>query len=413
MFDIDLLISFLLMSVLFLRQIIILKQPNKIDYAPLMLGVGAISSVLHFILHPDSTHLILMLRESLIPILVALILYLIMNILHQTQTSAQAKIQEEFSQVLVYELSQLKAFILELEDRMQHTQEVSLGSQETMHKNFINDIKILNNVLQNQEKFLHRFDDMQVWHQEVNDAFKYFSEVQLPELDNVVHKHIDILRIAEQDHYNKLSVLMQKAVESRFDIAEDLQILQLKMEKMGKMSDSIAENITEKTFHKLTNVTKAFESEIILLKSHTEGLRTSLNEGETTLSNIKIQSEMLMKQMVLSSKKMDELELQNEKIQFLFHDVNTVVTHIQKVREDYIQAQEQLLHIVEALENTKTQEIVQMTQTVSELTKTLSDKVDASLEKLHEHYHITSEDISQSVKILAKKAQLQKGYGES
>ena len=35
-----------------------------------------------------------------------------------------------------------------------------------------------------------------------------------------------------------------------------------------------------------------------------------------------------------------------------------------------------------------------------------------SLEKLHEHYHIAEEDITKSVQILTKKAQLKKGYGE-
>jgi len=40
----------------------------------------------------------------------------------------------------------------------------------------------------------------------------------------------------------------------------------------------------------------------------------------------------------------------------------------------------------------------------------LTKKIDDSLEKLHEHYHIASDDITQSVQILAKKAQLQKGY---
>ena len=53
MFDADLIVAFVFMSLLFLRQISILKQANKINYAPLMIGVGAISSVIHFIIHPE------------------------------------------------------------------------------------------------------------------------------------------------------------------------------------------------------------------------------------------------------------------------------------------------------------------------------------------------------------------------
>jgi hypothetical protein len=141
MFDFDLLIAFFLMSLLFLRQIAILKEPNKINYAPLMLSIGAISSVVHFILHPDTADVILLLRESFIPILGALILYFIMNILHQTQTSLYAKQQEEFTKVLVHEITQLKEFIAELEKRMQNTQELSLKAQEDIRANFVNDIQ--------------------------------------------------------------------------------------------------------------------------------------------------------------------------------------------------------------------------------------------------------------------------------
>jgi len=413
MFDIDLLIAFFLMSVLFLRQIVILKQPNKIDYAPLVLGIGAISSIIHFILHPENSNLVLLFRESFIPILVAFILYLIMNILHQTQASMSAKAQEAFTQTVAYELSQLQEFLLELENRMEHTQEMSKKSHDDIREKFLKDIQILDTVLENQNKFLYRFKDVEKWHQDVHEAFKYFSEVQLPELDNVVHKHIDILRIAEQDHYNKLSTLLEKAVESRYDIVEDIEEVKRNVEKIGTLSDTIADNIVEKTTHKITHVMKAFESEIVLLKSHTEALKTSLYEGENTLSNIKIQSEMIMKQMVLSSKKMEELSSQKEKIETIFSRVESLLLEIKEIEADYTKAQFSLQEMLAEIEKTKTQEMTHIKHTVDELSETLAKKVDESLENLHEHYHITSEDISQSVKILAKKAQLQKGYGES
>jgi chromosome segregation ATPase len=413
MFDIDFLISFFLMSILFLRQIMILKQPNKINYAPLILSIGAISSIVHFVLHPESTNFVLSLRESLIPMLMAFILYIIMNILHQTQLSMNAKMQDEFTQTVAYEVSQLKAFLLELEQRMNHTQEISEKSHEDIRKNFVNDIQILDTILTTQKQFLEKFDEMKQWHNDVDSSFKYFSEVQLPELDNVVHKHIDILRVAEQDHYNKLMALMQEATKNRFDISESIEVLEEKLDKIGSMADKISESIVEKTLGKINSATDALESEIVLLKSHTEALKTSLYEGENTLSNIKLQSEMIMKQMVLSAQKMDELEVQNNKMYTLFTSIDTLIENIHQVEEDYNKAQEKLSDILNNISDAKTQEIQQMKETIEELSETLATKVDESLENLHEHYHITSEDISQSVKILAKKAQLQKGYGES
>ena len=53
-----------------------------------------------------------------------------------------------------------------------------------------------------------------------------------------------------------------------------------------------------------------------------------------------------------------------------------------------------------------------MKEELEELSEKLSAKIDESLEKLHKHYHIASDDITQSVKLLAKKAQLQNGYGD-
>jgi hypothetical protein len=67
------------MALIFLRQISIYKQPNKINYAPLMLGVGAIASVIHFIIAPENQTLIITLKGSFIPILVALMLFIVIK----------------------------------------------------------------------------------------------------------------------------------------------------------------------------------------------------------------------------------------------------------------------------------------------------------------------------------------------
>jgi len=53
-----------------------------------------------------------------------------------------------------------------------------------------------------------------------------------------------------------------------------------------------------------------------------------------------------------------------------------------------------------------------MQKQIEDLGTNLNQKIDNSLSKLHEHYHIADDDITQSVQILAKKAQLQRGYTE-
>ncbi|MEA2072568.1 MAG: hypothetical protein U9O86_03205 [Campylobacterota bacterium] len=413
MFNNDLLLAFAFMALLFLRQVFILKQPNKINYAPLMIGIGSIASLVHFIIQPDTTNIVLLLRESLFPLLVALLLYIVMNILHQTQISEKTRTQDEFTKVLVSEISDLKKFILDLEERMSSSQEADQLSRQEVRTQFKEDIKALDTVLKNQATFIDKFDEMESWHKSVSKGFEYFTEVQMPELDNVVHKHIDILRVAEQDHYNKLNKLLERAVQSRGDMSEDIDELKENLEKIKGVSNEIANTITKHTLQQLSGVTKAFENQIITLKSHTEGVSTSLYEGDRRLENIRTQSEMIMKQMVLSSNKMQELEKQNSGLHDIYSMLQEIIKDVESVKSDYVKSQSQLSVISQDLAASKDKQVVEMKEKIDDLSDTLSTKIEESLEKLHEHYHIAGEEITQSVQILAKRAQIKSGYGDT
>ncbi len=412
MFNSDLLVAFAFMALLFLRQVIILKRPNKINYAPLMIGIGAIASLIHFIIHPDTTNVILLLRESIFPLLVALLLYIVMNILHQTQVSQNTRTQEEFVKVLVNEITQLKAFILEMETKMNTSQEAEQSSQEEIRKKFREDIQALDSIQLNQIKFLDKFDEMEEWHKDVSKVFINFTEMQLPELDNVVHKHIDILRVAEQDHYNKLNSLLQKAVESRIDMSGDIEELKEKLLSMKSISDDIAQSITEHTLHQLSGVTKAFEMQVISLKSHTESVGTSLQEGETRLDAIRMQSEMIMKQMVLSSNKMKELELQNSSLYDVYTMLKDIINDVEIVKFDYEKSQSQLSLISKDLVQSKDEELLNISKKIDILSENFTEKIEESLEKLQEHYVIAGKEITKTTQLLAKQAQLKNGYND-
>ena len=82
------------------------------------------------------------------------------------------------------------------------------------------------------------------------------------------------------------------------------------------------------------------------------------------------------------------------------------------IKADYVKAQAQLSFISSELKSSDDEQINAMRNQIESLSDTLTQKIDESLEKLHEHYHIADEDITQSVQILAKKAQLKSGYTE-
>ena len=412
MFDGDLLLAFAFMALLFLRQISILKQPNKINYAPLMMGIGAISGTVHFITHPETADTLLILKESLFPILVALILYVIMNVLHQTQQSDQSKIEHEFTKELIEQLTQLKEFSAELEKKMILNQNEDRRVQEETRERFRHDIKVLDAILVNQNRFLEKFEEVDKWHDYVVKSFENFTEVQLPSLDNIVHKHIDMLRVAEQDHFNKVKATLTKAVESRGDIAVEIEELKENLQTISNISQTIAKTIIRHTIEELSDVTKPFEKEMFSLKSHTEGLGISLYESENRLSGVKEQSELIMKQMILSSKKMNEIESKNSGLHDVYATMKDLIRDIEIIKSEYVKSQSQLSMIVKDFKDTKENEVDSIKEQIESLSATLTTKVDSSLEKLYKHYSIASEEISPNIKFLSKQAQLKSKYSE-
>lgn len=413
MFDNDLLVSFIFMSLLFLRQISILKQPSKINYAPLMIVIGVVSSIVHFIIHPEHQDFVLLLRESSFPILISLILFVIMNIMHQTVESEQKRVQHEFTKALIEQITQLKSYTSELESKISESQKSDVEARAEVREQFSNDIKELENIQINQNKFLDKFDEMELWNRGVSKAFDNFTKVQMPAFDEVVHKHIDILRVSEQDHYNKLNNLLQRAVDSRTDMSQDIEDLRFSLTNMSNISNKISDDIVSNTLSKLTNVSTAFETQLISLKSHTESLNTSLLESDSKIGNIRNESEMLMRQMSLSANKMNEIEEQNSSVHELYTMMKSLISDVEAIKGDYVKSQSQLSILAKELKLSQQEEIDSVKEQMESLIVILTGKIDASLEKLHKHYHIASEDLSQSVQELTKRAQMKKGYGES
>ena len=410
MFGNDLLLSFAFMAILFLRQIAILKQANKINYAPLMVGIGLISSIVHFIIHPEAQNFVHLLRESFFPLLVSLLLYIVMNIMHQTQEKENDKLHDEFSRIMVEQITQLKDFMSDLEGRLTSCQQDDRRAQEEIRTKFKEDIQALDSIQINQTRFLGKFDDMDEWHQKVSGEFEDFTDVQMPKLSSILHEHIDILRVSEQDHYNKIKTILEKAGDSRGEIAEDMDDVKESLKNMQGIADSIAQSITKHTLQQLSGVTKSFENEISSLKSHSEGINTSLLESDTTLGTIKEKSEIIMKQMLLSANRMKDLEEKNTGLHDVYTMLKELMADMEAMKVDYVKAQSQLSMISNELKSTENEQSELVRQQIEDLGERLNVKIDESILNIYEHFPVPGQDMTQSVQILAKKAQLQRGY---
>jgi len=313
---------------------------------------------------------------------------------------------------MVLQMAQLKEFAAEIETKLILSNQEEHTTKETLREQFKHDLKALDAIATNQAKFLDKFDELETWHKTTTESFENFTSVKLPELDSVVHKHIDLLRIAEQEHFNKITATLQRAMEQKNDFKAEFGEVIRNVQELRGLSSQIADAIVGGTLEQLAGVSKAFENQLLMLKSHAEALNTSLFEDENRLGTIKNHSEMIMKQMVLSSKKMGELQERSNELENLYVTMRALVADVEAIKADYVKSQAQLSLLSKEIRNAEDEHLAAMKEQVDALSENLTRKIEDSLDKLHEHYHIASEDITQSVKVLAKKAQLSRGYAQ-
>jgi hypothetical protein len=109
---------------------------------------------------------------------------------------------------------------------------------------------------------------------------------------------------------------------------------------------------------------------------------------------------------------MSELEKQNHGLHDIYATINELMLDMERIKADYVKSQSQLGVIAREMKFAEGEQIEALKNQIDILGESLTKKIDESLERLHKHYHIAGDDITQSVQILSKKAQLQKGYSQ-
>ncbi|HFU74528.1 MAG TPA: hypothetical protein ENK65_03140 [Helicobacteraceae bacterium] len=155
-----------------------------------------------------------------------------------------------------------------------------------------------------------------------------------------------------------------------------------------------------------------FNKKLQDLRAQSEGLTTLLREDEGVLANIRTQSELIMKQMLLSSQQMETLAKKGKEIESVFLPVNELTGRLIAIKDDYIRAKMELNMLSESLQSIDELQIEKMREHIEMMSSEISSRLDHSLEKLHEHYHIAQRDISTTVQELASKAKSVKSYSD-
>lgn len=410
MIDLDLLIVFIVMGMLFIRQMVIIKEPYKINYAPFLLGIGALGSLSHMMLHPEIEDVMLLVKEALLPFFISLILFLILYVMHQAQERSQSVIENRQSSEILQLMHEMQKNIALLEENVAYLNLSDKDVHEKVLHSSVEESESFEKIESNQKAFMSQFDVIHQRQEVMLERIANFTEEKLPDLDNVVHRHIDMLRIAEQDHFNQLKSAME-TLNKKGD-SNAFESLKTLLSQYHKQQQNSLDSLVNYSKEGMNQALDDFNKKLQDLRAQSEGLTTLLREDEGVLTNIRAQSELIMKQMVLSSKQMETLEQKGKEIESVYLPVSELTGRLIAIKDDYIRSKLELNMLSESLQSIEEFQFEKMRQHIEEMSQEVSERLDNSIEKLHEHYHIAQRDISQTVKELSSKAQSVKSYND-
>ncbi len=395
MFKIDLIVLFIIMGVLFVRQIMAFKNQYKIDYSSIILGIGVMGSLLHFIIQPQIDDLILLLRESFLPMIVSIFLYIVLTIVNQIQ-----KIDDEtqFQNNLLEQIDSFKNSLSILDGKIALLSQDEQKAQNEVIERLIVDIKALESIQLTQTKFLSKFDELSILYEDVSISFREFTELKMPELDSIIHKHIDILRIANQDHFNHLQDDLSKIVQSRQQMLDESKTLKNNLISITNISNDIALSINKTIMQQLKDFTKPLESKTESLKLISEAVLRDLEKSEERLHTIQNYNEVINREMSISSQKMREFEGYKDNVLDIFTVSQKLISEIEQIKTDYTKSQIKLEMIAGDFKLSETQQIEDMKKQIELLGEMLVQK------------KVTNEEITKNIYMLSQQNKIKNGY---
>ncbi len=354
MIEVDLLIAIVLMSLLFLRHINVYKDRNKINYTPVVIGIGIIAGLLHFVMMSDSAGWLLALRESLLTVIIGVIFSAIMSVMSQTQNATNQYTDIVRLQNIADDLELLKTLFDKVDGKLGQVAQMEDSTHLQLKNIFKEEIDSLNIIQSNQKLFIQKIESILTKQQDSMEKFEEFTLNELPSLDNIVHRHIDLLRISEQDHFNQLKSAAKVSLENKEVVNEELAHIKILLEKLHK-SQSM-EFILGHLEDEFSRIILEFSRHIQTIGSKSESIVTTLLENEKILKGSREQSELIMQQMVLSSNHMREMSLNSKELNESIKPLGDIFGSAQSLHKEFMLAKSKLAELVVTLEGYEKQE---------------------------------------------------------
>lgn len=405
MISIDLLLIMIAMSLLFLRHTVVYKDPSKINYTPVVFALGFIGALLHFILSLSIDMSII--KESLLSLSVGVLLSSIMSVMNQTVTVINTHADRFRLNEIGDEITTLSASVATLSDRLELITQMEGSTHDQIRHVFKEEFDALSIIQTNQKLFISKIESLLAQQQNAMGKFEEFTLSELPSLDNVVHRHIDLLRVAEQDHFNQLKNVVRQNSDDQKEVHTQVQELR---DLVIQMSHHQNPDHTVTVLQKeLDRIVHDFSHHLQMLGAKSESIVTSLLENDSLLRGSREQSELIMQQMVLSSKQMREMTSHSKELSDSLVPLSRLFSSAETLHKEFVLAKGKLSELIVTLESYERQEYRAIRQNLEEVAAEATAQMKLFVQTLQtKESHPLIE--AKSVQELASKVKLHKSY---
>jgi hypothetical protein len=410
MISIDLVLIMLAMALLFLRHTSVYKDPTKINYTPVVLALGFIGAFFHFILTPIID--LNVIKESLLSLSVGILLSAIMSVMNQTSSMSTKNAMRHRIHEIGDDIGLFSSTLMTIKDRIDLITQMESSTHEQIREVFKDEFEALNTIQSNQKLFITKLEALLLQQQTSMKQFEEFTLSELPSLDNVVHRHIDMLRVAEQDHYHQIKNAVKLSCDEQREV--HLQLKDLHAELIHLAQQQSTSHTVAVVQKELDRILGDFSHHLQSLGAKSESIVTALLENDALLKGSREQSELIMQQMVLSSKQMREMTFHSKELSDSLIPLSRLFASSESLYNEFVHAKGKLSELIVTLEAYEHQEYRAIRQSLEEVAAEATAQMKLFVQNIHAKEAQAKEAFSlletKSVQELASKVKLQKSY---
>jgi hypothetical protein len=338
---------------------------------------------------------------------VGVLLSTIMSIMNQTVSVINAHKDRLHLHEIGERTTSLETSIATVKAHLEHIGQMEDSIHDQLRQIFKEEFETLNTIQTTQKIFISKIESLMAQQQNAMGKFEEFTLSELPSLDNVIHRHIDLLRVAEQDHFNQLKTIVGQSGDEQKEVLTQIQELRNLLIQMSHYQEP--EHTVTVLQKELDRIVNDFSHHLQTLGVKSESIVTSLLENDSLLRGSREQSELIMQQMVLSSKQMREITSHSKELSDSLAPLSSLFASAEILHSEFVLAKGKLSELIVTLESYERQEYRAIRKSLEEVAAEATAQMQLFLQTLQtKESHPMIE--AKSVQELASKVKLHKSY---